>query len=98
MEKTEVYDLPAEEEMVNDMEVLEQALPFEDYERDQEKLRKIIQQLEKEYDRREKAIEHIMKYGTGIESEKALRMYSTSVLEKWEDSLESFRAEKLLKK
>jgi phage terminase large subunit-like protein len=98
LEKTDVHELPNEEEMVNDMETLEQALPFMDYEKDQEKLRTLIKQLEKEYDRREKAIDHIMKYGTGVESEKALRMYSTSVLEKWEDKLESFRAEKLMNK
>jgi hypothetical protein len=98
MQSTEQYAIPDEEEVLKDMEALEQGLPFEDYERDQDKLRKLIAQLEKEYDRREKAIDHIMKYGTGIESEKALRMYSTAVLEKWEDSLERFCAEKLLKK
>lgn len=86
MEKTEVYEVPNEEEIEKDMEALEQALPFEDYEKDQEKLRKIIGQLEKQYDQREKCIDHIMKYGTGIESEKALRMFSIPVLEKWEDS------------
>ena len=48
MEKTEVYEVPNEEEIEKDMEALEQALPFEDYEKDQEKLRKIIGQLEKQ--------------------------------------------------
>jgi len=98
MEKTEMYEIPNEEEMVNDMEALEQGVPFEDYERDQQKLRKLIEQLEKQYDRREKVIRRIVEFGTGIESEKALRMYSTPILEKWEASLESFRAEKLKKK
>ena len=98
MEKTEAYEVPDEEEMVNDMEALEQGLPFEDYEKDQQKLRKLVERLEKQYDRREKVIRRIVEYGTGIESEKALRMYSTPVLEKWEASLESFRAEMLKKK
>ena len=97
MEKAEVYEVPNEEEMVNDMETLEQGLPLEDYERDEQELRKLVEQLEKEYDRREKVIQRIVEFGTGIESEKALRMYSTRVLEKWEASLEKYRAEKLKK-
>jgi hypothetical protein len=52
----------------------------------------------KQYDIREKVIRCIVEYGTGIETEKALRMYCTPILEKWEASLESFRAEKLKKK
>lgn len=69
-------------------------LPFEEYGREEEKLRGHIERLEKEYDAREKVIGRIMEYGTGIESEKALRMYSTHVLEKWEASLENYRARK----
>lgn len=91
----EVYELPTEEEMVSDMEAVEQGLPFEDYAKDTEKLRKLVIKLEKDYDKREKVIERILQYGTGIENEKALRMYSIPVLEKWEQSLESFRADKL---
>ena len=83
--------------MVSEMEALYQGLPFEEYAKDEEKLRENIDRLEKEYDRREKVIERIMEYGTGIESEKALRMYPTPVLGKWEASLETFRAEKLKK-
>ncbi len=49
-------------------------------------------------DEREKVIDRIMEYGTGIENEKALRMYTTPVLEKWADSLESYRASQLKKK
>jgi hypothetical protein len=60
-----------------------------------EKLRRVVDGLEKEYDRREKVIDRIMEYGTGIESEKALRMYPTPVLRKWEASLETYRAGKL---
>jgi len=76
-------------------ERLETALPFKEYERDAHKLRLQIQKLEKEYDEREKVINQIMEYGTGIESEKALRMYSTAVLRKWEESLESRRGRAL---
>jgi len=79
---------PSEKEMEREMETLEQPLPFEDYARDAEKLRRHIEQLEKEYDEREKVIGRIMEYGTGIESEEALRMYSTPVLKKWEAALE----------
>jgi hypothetical protein len=84
---------PSEKEMESEMEALEHGLPFEDYARDEKKLRGNIDRLEKEYDRREKVIARIMEYGTGIESEKALRMYTTPVLVKWEAALEkSYRA------
>jgi hypothetical protein len=59
------------------------------------KLRAQIERLTKEYDKREKVIDRIMDYSTGIENEKALRMYPTRVLEKWEKSLENNRAAKL---
>ena len=91
---------PSEKEMEREMETAERAsgmpgtLPFEDYARDEKKLRTNIERLEKEYDAREKVIERIMEYGTGIESEKALRMYSTRVLEKWEAALEKSRRAK----
>jgi len=93
----ETIELPAEEEMLSEMEALYQGLPFEEYGKDEEKLRENVERLEKEYDRREKVIERIMEYGTGNESEKALRMYPTPVLVKWEASLENYRAEKLKK-
>jgi len=90
---------PGEKEMEREMETVERAsgmpgtLPFKDYARDENKLRQHIERLEKEYDAREKVIGRIMEYGTGIESEKALRMYSTAVLTKWEAALEkSYRA------
>ena len=90
---------PSRKEMEREMETVERAsgmpgtLPFLDYLKDEKRLRQHIERLEKEYDEREKVIERIMEYGTGIESEKALRMYSTRVLEKWEASLEkSYRA------
>ena len=91
----QTFEIPAEEEMVSEMETLCQGLPFEEYDKDREKLEGNIARLEKEYDRREKVIDRIMEYGTGIESEKALRMYPTAVLRKWEASLETFRAGKL---
>jgi hypothetical protein len=97
MEKTEAYEVPSEVDIVGDMEALQEGLPFEDYAKDEKKLREIVRWLEKEYDNREKIINKIMEYGTGIESEKALRMYPTFVLQKWESSLESFRQEKLKK-
>ncbi|MGP8069380.1 MAG: hypothetical protein ACLP5V_05775 [Candidatus Bathyarchaeia archaeon] len=85
---------PSEKEMETEMETVERAsgmpgtLPFEDYVKDEKKLTQHIERLEKEYNEREKVIGRIMEYGTGIESEKALRMYSTSILEKWEAALE----------
>lgn len=97
MAMNEEDKLPAEEEMVSDMETLEQALPFEDYAKDLERLRALVAELEGKYDAREKVIERILEYGTGVESEKALRMYPISVLKKWEASLESFRAQQLKK-
>jgi ElaB/YqjD/DUF883 family membrane-anchored ribosome-binding protein len=81
--------------MVADMETVEQALPFEEYAKDTERLSELIGRLEHLYDRREKIISQIIEYGTGIESEKALRMYSIPVLEQWEAALESFRAQQL---
>jgi chromosome segregation ATPase len=81
--------------MVGDTEALEQELPFREYARDTMELTKLVTRLEHLYDKREKIIGRIMEYGTGIESEKALRMYSIPVLEKWEAALESFRAEQL---
>ncbi len=93
----QTLELPAEEEMVSEMETFYQWLPFEEYGKDEEKLRANINALQKEYDRREKVIGRIMEYGTGLETEKALRMYPTPVLVKWEANLESYRAEKLKK-
>ena len=90
-------DLPPEEQMVNEEKTLEGALPFDDYGKDTEQLRGQIERLGKEYEEREKVIDRIMEYGTGIESEKALRMYPIPVLRKWEDSLETYRASKLKK-
>jgi ElaB/YqjD/DUF883 family membrane-anchored ribosome-binding protein len=81
--------------MVAEMEAVEQALPFEEYAKDTERLSELVGRLEHLYDKREKIIDHIMEYGTGIETEKALRMYSIPVLEQWEAALESFRAEQL---
>jgi hypothetical protein len=97
MSTKQMEDLPLEEEMVNQEEALEGALPFEEYGKDSAKLRDQMDRLAKEYDEREKVIDRIMEYGTGIESEKALRMYTTPVLRKWEESLESYRASKLKK-
>jgi len=87
-----------EQEIEADEEMLEKPLPFADYGKEYQKLRTEIGKFEKEYDEREKVIDRIMEYGTGVESEKALRMFSTPVLKKWEDSLESFRKSQLSKK
>jgi len=65
---------PSGKVMEREEEALEHGLPFEDYFRDDKKLRQHVEQLEKEYDAREKVIGRIMQYGTGIENEKALRM------------------------
>lgn len=91
-------ELPAEEEMVTETEILEGALPFSEYAKDTKKLRAQIEQLEKMYDEREKVIDRILTYGSGVESNKALRMYPTSTLKKWDESLESYRASKRKKR
>jgi len=86
--------------MEREMETVERAsgmpgtLPFKEYAEDEKLLRYHIERLEKEYDEREKVISRIMEYGTGIETEKALRMYPTRVLEAWEASLERNRRAK----
>ncbi len=99
MQRNEVETaLPVEEQMVSEEEMLETGLPFKEYGEDTKKLKLEIEKLEKEYDQREKVIDRIMRYSTGIESEKALRMYSTSILEKWAESLENYRAEQLKKR
>jgi hypothetical protein len=91
---------PSEKEMEREMERVEGAsglpgtLPFKEYAKEEKLLTHHIERLEKEYDEREKVIGRIMEYGTGIESEKALRMYSTGVLERWEASLEENRRAK----
>lgn len=90
--------LPNTEEVLQDMEELEVGLPFADYAKDRKRLGDIISGLEKQYKKREKIIDRIMAYGTGVESENALRMFPTSTLEKWEQALEEFRASKLKKK
>jgi len=86
------------EEIVAEEEELETGLPFEEYGKDTDKIRSQIQKLSKEYDEREKVINQIMEFGTGNETEKALRMYPTATLRKWEESLESFRKAQLAKK
>jgi len=63
-------ELPPEEEMVSEEETLEGALPFEEYGKDSEKLKGRMDRLGKEYDEREKVIDRIMEYGTGIETKK----------------------------
>jgi len=85
--------LPREPRMAADMEAVEQALPFEEYAKDTERLSELVARLEHLYDKREKIINHVIEFGTGIETEKALRMYSIPVLEQWKAALESFRAQ-----
>lgn len=97
MAQSQTEEIPAEEDMVNDMEAIENRISTEEWGKDQEKLRELITRLEKAYDRREKVIARIMRYSTGFESEKALRMYDIPTLERWARSLENFRAEKLKK-
>ncbi len=97
LESQQTDDLTSEDQMVSEEEALEGALPFDDYGKDSEKIRSQIEHMEKEYNEREKVIDRIMDYGTGIETEKALRMYPTPVLEKWAESLESYRATQLKK-
>src|SRR5579862_7979233 len=93
----QVENLPAEEELESEEQTLEKGLPFEDYGKDSEKLREQIERLEKQYDEREKMIDQIMEYGTGIESERALRMYPTFVLKRWAESLENYKSAQMAK-
>jgi len=97
LEESEAGNMPSEEEMVSEEEAAEKGLPFENYGMESNKLRQQMKQLERDYDERERVIDRIMEYGTGIESEKALRMYPTPTLKKWESSLEAFRASQLKK-
>jgi hypothetical protein len=97
MEKNETDKLPDEEMIEREEEEAEKPLPFDKYGEDSTKLRSQIKELERDYDEREKVIDRIMEYGTGIESEKALRMYPTSTLQKWESSLEAFHSSQLKK-
>lgn len=80
---------PGEKEMENEIESLERWLPVEDYAKDEKKLRQHIEQLEKQYDAREKVIGRIMELANV--SEKALRMYTIHDLKKWEAALEESR-------
>lgn len=89
--------LPAESDMVRDMEAIEGWITTSDWGKDEEELRGLLAGLEKAYRRREKIISRIMKLGTGYESEEALRMYDPDLLERWAKSLENFRSEKLKK-
>lgn len=92
-----MHEVPGTDEILGEIESLEVGLPFEDYAKDQAKLREIVGRLEKEYDVREKSVQKILEYGSGIESEKALRMLPTLTLQKWESALEVFRSEQLKK-
>jgi len=76
----------SEKEIEKEMETLEQWLPVEDYAKDEKKLRQHVEQLEKQYDEREKVIERIMEFANV--SEKALRMYTIRDLKKWEEALQ----------
>lgn len=86
---------PSEGTLVAEEERAERALPFREYGEDSEKLSKSIKTLEQDYQKREQIIASILEYGTGHESEEALRMYSIPVLERWESSIEKYRAKQL---
>jgi hypothetical protein len=73
-------------------DALDEAFPFDDYDGEKASIREFVALLEREYDEREKVIKRIMKYGTGIETEKALRVCPIAVLERWESSLRESRA------
>ena len=90
--------LPAERKLVSEEESLAKGLPFKEYAKEKRKLEALFDRLNSEADEREKVIKGIMQYGTGIETEKGLRMYPTSVLKRWEASLKKFRAAQLKSK
>jgi hypothetical protein len=84
-------DSPVGREEISDEEALDQAFPFSDYGRGSARVKALVALLEEEYDRREKVIDRIMKYRTGIESRKALRACPIPVLGRWEASLKGSR-------
>jgi hypothetical protein len=85
-------------DILREMEVLRLELPSKDFIKDARELEKTMKELEKAYNRREKVIDRIMEAGTGFESREALRMFSTPLLEKWADDLESSEARMIPKR
>lgn len=76
-------------DLLAEIEDLRKGMPIDAFLKESKELKEMMNKLEKAYDRREKVIELIMKEGTGFESTKALRMFSTSLLEKWAASLKA---------
>ncbi len=74
-------------DLLAEIEDLRKGMPIDAFLKESKELKVMMNKLEKAYDRREKVIELIMKEGTGFESRKALRMFPTSLLEKWAESL-----------
>jgi hypothetical protein len=73
--------------MLVDIEDLKKDTPIDIFLKESSDLKDIMSSLDKAYDKREKVIDRILTEGTGFESRKALRMFPTSLLEKWADEL-----------
>jgi hypothetical protein len=75
------------DDLLTEIEELRKEMPIDAFLKESKELEELMNKLEKAYDKREKVIELILKEGTGFESTKALRMFPTSLLEKWAESL-----------
>jgi hypothetical protein len=80
--------------LVKELEDLRVAMPIDAFLKESEDLEETMNELDKAYDKREKVIDHILEEGTGFESRKALRMFPTSMLERWLEELISTRPKK----
>jgi hypothetical protein len=77
--------------LVKELEDLRLEMPIDAFLKESRDLENTMDELDKAYDKREKVIDHILREGTGFESRKALRMFPTSMLEKWLGELISTR-------
>jgi nucleoid-associated protein YejK len=73
--------------LVKDLEDLRLEMPIDAFLEESREVENIMAELDKAYEKREKVIDQILKEGTGFESRKALRMFPTSMLEKWLEEL-----------
>jgi hypothetical protein len=79
------------EDLLKDMEELRERMPIDAFLRESKEFEDMMDQLDRAYDKREKVIDHILTDGNGLESRKALRMFPTALLEKWDEALKTSR-------
>jgi hypothetical protein len=78
-------------DFLKEMEELREKMPIDGFLKESEEFEKTMNELEKAYNKREKVIGHILTDGNGLESRKALRMFPTALLEKWDEALRTSR-------